>query len=65
MDNYIYTNPNQLKLKKLFQSTHEKQVTDLAMFIKKDFYFEKFIMLLLIQFNKLCINLNQILIQYG
>lgn len=37
MDSYFYTNPNQLKLKQLFQGTHEKQVIDLAMFIQKTF----------------------------
>ena len=33
----FYINPNHLKLKQLFQSTHEKQVTDIAIFIQKAF----------------------------
>ena len=37
MDSYFYINPNHLKLKQLFQSTHEKQVTDIAIFIQKAF----------------------------
>ena len=37
MDSHFYTNPNQLKLKQLIHSAHEKQVTDLTMFIQKTF----------------------------
>ena len=29
MDSYIYINPNYIKLKQLFQSTSDKQITDL------------------------------------
>ena len=37
LDSYFYENPNQFKLKKLFQSTQEKQIIDLSIFIYKAF----------------------------
>lgn len=38
MGNYSYTDPNQVKTKlQLFHSTHQKQVTDLTLFIQKAF----------------------------
>ena len=37
LDSYFYENPNQFKLKQLFQSTQEKQIIDLSIFIYKAF----------------------------
>ena len=35
---YFYEHPNIFKLRQLFNSTREKQVTDLSIFIYKAFY---------------------------
>ena len=37
LDSYFYENPNQFKLKQLFQSTQEKQIIDISIFIYKAF----------------------------
>ena len=37
LDSYFYENPNQFKLKQLFQSTQEKQIIYLSIFIYKAF----------------------------
>ena len=37
LDSYFYENPNQFKLKKLFQSTQEKTLIYLSIFIYKAF----------------------------
>ena len=41
LDSYFYENPNQFKLKQLFQSTQEKQIIDLSIFIYKAFTLRK------------------------
>ena len=37
IDIYFYTNPNHLKLKQMFNTTNEKQIIDIAIFVQKAF----------------------------
>ena len=37
LDSYFYENPNQFKLKKLLQSSQEKQIINVSIFVYKAF----------------------------